>query len=137
MPFCKLSLGLKILLAYMLLYVYSRNENFLWISGYKIEFSGSIYEKMLVSDRPFILFYVFQQHFRYEIEYIITSKVRTSYKTSHFFFQDLTLFIWWCCKLWQFFFLPISKVHVGLPSQRTCWVILTRIMIINSACTYV
>lgn len=59
------------------------------MSGYKIEFSGSIYEKMLVSDRPFILFYVFQQHFCYEIEYIITSKVRTSYKTSHVFFPKI------------------------------------------------
>lgn len=69
----------------------------------------------------------------YEIEYNITCQVRLIKRHIRFFSKS-HFGIWWCCKLWQVFFTDFLSRFV---MSTNLGVILTRITIINLACTHV
>lgn len=69
----------------------------------------------------------------YEIEYNITCQVRLIKRHIRFFSKS-HFGIWWCCKLWQFF---ITDFLSRFVMSTNLGVILTRITIINLACTHV
>lgn len=108
-------------------------KTFVEFRAIKSSFRFHIWENVLLRPTFYFVLWVFFLVSCYEIEYNITCQVRLIKRHIRFFSKS-HFGIWWCCKLWQFF---ITDFLSRFVMSTNLGVILTRITIINLACTHV